>query len=43
MVIKKKQQIVALSTTEAKFVAAASTSSQTIWLHRLLDFLQNNQ
>ena len=32
-----------MSTTEAKFVAAASTSSQAIWLRRLLDFLQNNQ
>jgi len=32
-----------LSTTEAKFIAAASTSSQAIWLRRLFDFLQNNQ
>jgi hypothetical protein len=39
----KKQQIVALSTTEAEFVAAASTSSQAIWLRRLLEFLHNNQ
>ena len=38
-----KQQIVALSTTEVKFVAAASSSCQAIWLQRLLGVLHNQQ
>lgn len=37
----KKQQIVTLSTTEAEFVAAASSSCQAIWLRRLLGVLHN--
>ena len=39
----KKQQIVTLSTTEAEFVAAASTSCQAIWLRRLLEMLDYQQ
>ncbi|PRQ55986.1 putative RNA-directed DNA polymerase [Rosa chinensis] len=39
----KKQQIVTLSTTEAEFVAAASSSCQAIWLRRMLGVLQNQQ
>ncbi|KAL5560316.1 hypothetical protein UlMin_036527 [Ulmus minor] len=39
----KKQQIVTLSTTEAEFVAAASSSCQAIWLRRLLETLQSQQ
>ncbi|RVW40297.1 Retrovirus-related Pol polyprotein from transposon RE1 [Vitis vinifera] len=39
----KKQQIVTLSTMEAKFVAAASSSCQAIWLRRLLEVLYNQQ
>ena len=38
-----KQQIVALSTTEAEFVAAASSSCQAVWLQRLLGVLHNQQ
>ncbi|XP_040374630.1 secreted RxLR effector protein 161-like [Rosa chinensis] len=32
----KKQQVVTLSTTEAEFVAVASSSCQAIWLRRML-------
>lgn len=39
----KKQQIVTLSTTEAEFVAAASSSCQAIWLRRLLGILYHKQ
>lgn len=39
----KKQQIVTLSTTKAKFVAAALSSCQAIWLRRLLEVLHNQQ
>ena len=39
----KKQQIVTLSTTEAEFVAATSSSCQAIWLRRLLEVLHNQQ
>ncbi|RVW40116.1 Retrovirus-related Pol polyprotein from transposon TNT 1-94 [Vitis vinifera] len=39
----KKQQIVTLSTTEAEFVAATSSSCQAIWLRRLLEVLYNQQ
>ena len=38
-----KQQIVALSTTEAEFVAAASSSCQAVWLQRMLGVLHNQQ
>ena len=38
-----KQQIVALSTTEAEFVATTSNSCQAIWLQRLLGVLHNQQ
>ncbi|KAM7489606.1 hypothetical protein LguiB_027090 [Lonicera macranthoides] len=39
----KKQQVVTLSTTEAEFIAAASSSCQAIWLRRLLEVLHNQQ
>ncbi|XXG80205.1 hypothetical protein AAC387_Pa09g1131 [Persea americana] len=39
----KKQQTVTLSTTEAEFVVATSSSCQAIWLQRLLEFLHNQQ
>ena len=32
-----------LSTTEAEFIAAASSSCQAIWLRRLLEVLHNQQ
>jgi len=36
----KKQQVVTLSTTEAEFVAAATSACQAIWLRRILEELQ---
>ena len=39
----KKQQIVTLSTIEAEFVAAASSSCEIIWMRRLLETLHNQQ
>ncbi|KAJ8617132.1 hypothetical protein MRB53_013318 [Persea americana] len=35
----KKQQVVSLSTTEAEFIAAASSACQAIWLRRILEEL----
>ena len=32
----KKQELVTLSTTEAKYVAATHAAKEAIWLHRLL-------
>ena len=37
----KKQQIMTLSTTEAEFVAATSSSCEAIWLRKLLETLHN--
>ena len=31
-----KQKVVALSTCEAEYVVAATTTCQVVWLHRLL-------
>ncbi|MCI28172.1 hypothetical protein A2U01_0049372, partial [Trifolium medium] len=39
----KKQPIVALSTTEAKFIAAASCACQGIWLRNILKQLMQEQ
>lgn len=39
----KKQPIVTLSTTEAEFVAAASSACQAIWLRKILEELQFKQ
>ncbi|KAH9727503.1 hypothetical protein KPL70_008694 [Citrus sinensis] len=39
----KKQQIMTLSTTEAEFVAATSSSYEAIWLRKLLETLHNQQ
>ncbi|KAE9587483.1 putative RNA-directed DNA polymerase [Lupinus albus] len=35
----KKQQVVTLSTTEAEFIAAATSACQAIWLRRILEDL----
>nr|KYP57182.1 Retrovirus-related Pol polyprotein from transposon TNT 1-94 [Cajanus cajan] len=35
----KKQQVVTLSTTEAEFIAAATSACQAIWLRRILEEL----
>jgi len=39
----KKQPIVTLSTTEAKYVAVASCSFQGVWLRRILNHLSEDQ
>ena len=39
----KKQPIVALSTKEAEFVAAAACSCQAIWLRKMLKILNQKQ
>ena len=40
----KKQEIIALSTTKAEYVAATSSACQTIWLRRLIaDFNQEQR
>lgn len=39
----KKQKMVTLSTTEAEFIAAASSSCEAIWLSRILDVLHDQQ
>ncbi|GAA0146952.1 transmembrane signal receptor [Lithospermum erythrorhizon] len=39
----KKQQVVALSTTEAEYMAATSCASQVVWLRRLLNELHQQQ
>jgi hypothetical protein len=38
-----KQKIVALSTCEAEYVAAATTACQAVWLHRLLGELTSEE
>ena len=37
------QKIVALSTTEAKYVAATKTGNEMIWLHSFLDEFSKKQ
>jgi hypothetical protein len=39
----KKQPVVTLSTTEAEFVAAASSACQVVWLRRILTILNQEQ
>ncbi|KAG6521246.1 hypothetical protein ZIOFF_018357 [Zingiber officinale] len=39
----KKQPVVALSTTEAEYIAATNCAMQAIWLKKILDFLQHKQ
>jgi len=39
----KKQQVVALSTAEAEYIAAGSTATQAVWLRRILSVLQHKQ
>ena len=39
----KKQQVVALSTTEAEYIAAANCATQAVWLRRMLGELQHQQ
>ena len=39
----RKQQVVTLSTTEAEFIAAATSACQAIWLRRILDDLHFQQ
>ncbi|XP_070036103.1 uncharacterized mitochondrial protein AtMg00810-like [Nicotiana tomentosiformis] len=39
----KKQQVVALSTAEAEYMEATSSSIQALWLRRMLGFLQHKQ
>lgn len=39
----KKQQLVALSTVEAEYIAATSCATQAIWLRKILEILQHKQ
>ena len=39
----KKQEVVALSTAEAEYMAATHSISQALWLKRILDFLRHVQ
>jgi hypothetical protein len=39
----KKQPVVTLSTTEAEFIAAASSACQAVWLRRILEKLNHCQ
>ncbi|KAB2620555.1 hypothetical protein D8674_037640 [Pyrus ussuriensis x Pyrus communis] len=39
----KKQPVVTLSTTEAEFIAAASSACQAVWLRRILEQLNHGQ
>jgi hypothetical protein len=39
----KKQPVIILLTTEAKFVAAASCACQVVWMRRILEKLGNTQ
>ncbi|KAB2636175.1 hypothetical protein D8674_026709 [Pyrus ussuriensis x Pyrus communis] len=39
----KKQPVVTLSTTEAEFIAAASSACQVVWLRRILESLNHEQ
>ncbi|KAG6471756.1 hypothetical protein ZIOFF_069202 [Zingiber officinale] len=39
----KKLPIIALSTAEAKFIAASNCATQAVWLRRMLGFLQHKQ
>lgn len=39
----KKQQVIALSTAEAEYIAAANSATQVLWLRRILGVLQHKQ
>lgn len=39
----KKQSVVALSTTEAEYIALCSASQETVWLRRLLESVRVRQ
>lgn len=39
----KKQQTAALSTIEAKYMAAISATCQTMWVRRILSYLKDKQ
>ncbi|KAM1053550.1 hypothetical protein ACFX2I_000976 [Malus domestica] len=39
----KKQPVVTLSTTEAEFIAAASSACQVVWLRRIMESLNQEQ
>jgi peroxiredoxin family protein len=39
----KKQPVVSLSTTEAEFIAAASSACQVVWINRILKSLNQTQ
>jgi len=39
----KKQQVVALSTTEAEYIAATNCATHAVWLRRVLNELQHHQ
>ena len=39
----KKQQIIALSATEAEYIAVANSATQVLWLHRIVSILQQKQ
>ena len=39
----RKQQVVTLSTTEAEFIAAATSACQAIWMRRILEELHFQQ
>ncbi|KAG9446373.1 hypothetical protein H6P81_012501 [Aristolochia fimbriata] len=39
----KKQQVVALSSTEAEYIAAAYCATQAVWLHQLLEEIYHKQ
>ena len=41
--ISKLQQVVALSTTEAEYVASTESSKEIIWLHRFMEELGKKQ
>ena len=41
--MRKKQAIVALSTTEVEYMAATHASKETIWLHRLCSKIRFKQ
>lgn len=39
----KKQQVVALSTAEAEYIAATSCATQAVWLRRMMSELRHQQ
>ena len=39
----QKQSIVALSSSEAEYIAATTTTCQAVWMNRLIGELMNNE